>query len=379
MKKLLIINSQPTECHFIRSALADCCTINSCTGPDQAITLLKSDQYDYIILDLPEPSTPKIRLALNSVRQNSALSSVICCGPADNPELIVEAIKHGACYFLAKPLCTHGLQRALLQAGSQHHAVDDQAETKLYGDSQIMRELRHTISLYAKHKDTVLIVGESGTGKDLVAQAIHRRSGREGAFKALDCASIPENLAESILFGAERGAYTDCVQRKGIFEEAAAGTIFLDELAELPRTVQAKLLRTLETRQGTRLGSNKTIQYDVRVVSATNAKHLTNDRLFRADLLSRLETLIIETPPLRLHIEDIPQLARHFMHTLEANHFLTENALDKLCSWHWPGNIRELKNVLTRACILAEGKDCIDSQEILTGSLSRWASAEPGI
>jgi two-component system response regulator AtoC len=234
----------------------------------------------------------------------------------------------------------------------------------LVGDGPAMQALRQTIERIAAHRTTVLILGESGTGKELVARSIHEASPRRGRkFVAINCAAIPAALLESELFGHTRGAFTDAVRDKvGLFEDADGGTIFLDEVGELPLALQAKLLRVLQEGEIRRVGDHASLKVDVRVIAATLrdlALDVAEGR-FREDLYYRLNVVPVTIPPLRARTEDIPQLARFFAERHAAKHNrgqveLTDVALEALLAQPWPGNVRELENVLERALVLADG------------------------
>ncbi|HOZ72135.1 MAG TPA: sigma 54-interacting transcriptional regulator [Spirochaetales bacterium] len=231
---------------------------------------------------------------------------------------------------------------------------------KLLGEGPAMCKVRERIELYAGNEAPVLIVGESGTGKELAAEAIHlgsRRSARR--FLPIDCATLSESLAESTLFGSVKGAFTDAVDKRGAFESARGGTVFLDEIGELALTVQAKFLRTLESGSGSRVGSVDQRRYDVRIVSATNASSLGDARRFRPELFHRISTLVIEMPALRAHKEDLPLLVGALLAEYASEKHVTADTMAKLWGWDWPGNVRELRNVVRRAALLSGGRETI--------------------
>jgi transcriptional regulator with PAS, ATPase and Fis domain len=240
-----------------------------------------------------------------------------------------------------------------------------------------MCEVRKKISLFARFDASVLILGESGTGKELAAAAIHRASGRAAKnFIPLDCASIPETLAESRLFGTVKGAYTDASDSPGVFEAAAGGTLFLDEIGELQLGVQSKLLRVLESRKASRLGSVAEASYNVRILSATDANLYDEPLRFRRELLHRLNTLVLALPPLRSHPEDIPLIAREYLRLEMPDKILHPDAIKKLCSWCWPGNVRELRNTLFRAAVYADRRSEIVAKDIETLGDSAWGGMQ---
>src|SRR5437588_5346586 len=220
-----------------------------------------------------------------------------------------------------------------------------------------MRDIFATIIRVAPTRATVLLAGESGVGKDMIARAIHHHSPRDGRpFVKINCTALPENLMESELFGYEKGAFTGAnTSKPGRFEQADSGSVYLDEIGDVPPSIQVKLLRVLQDREFERLGSNKTLHTDVRVIAATNVdlRAALEQGTFREDLYYRLNVVPLNIPPLRERKEDIPYLAEHFAGKFSGK--LSESAIERLMSYHWPGNIRELENVSERSILLASG------------------------
>jgi DNA-binding NtrC family response regulator len=287
----------------------------------------------------------------------------------------VAAMKDGALDFLAKPIDPDHLlllvERALAQRRllSEYNLLKEEAATRrglpaIIGESAPIRHTMQAVQRAAGSDTTVLLEGESGTGKELFARALHALSERVGGpFIAINCAAIPDTLLEAELFGYEKGAFTGAVQRKpGRFELAQRGTLFLDEVGELPLALQAKLLRAIETRRFERLGGTATIQVDVRLVAATNRglRQAIAARQFREDLYFRLSVFPVTIPPLRDRPEDVPLLARHFVERTcgelgRRPLGLSDRAVEMMRTYRWPGNVRELQNAVERAVILAEG------------------------
>jgi DNA-binding NtrC family response regulator len=288
------------------------------------------------------------------------------------PKLAVEAIKAGAIDYLAKPYAPEELLHAVARCAERHRLLQENASLRaragetyrleqIVGEATVMRQLRQLIQTVAPTDARVLILGESGTGKELVAGALHGLSRRSQAnYVRINCAAIPETLLESELFGHERGAFTGALRQKpGRVEEADGGTIFLDEIADMSRPLQAKLLRFLEDGTFTRVGGTQELRVNVRLIAATNrdiVKAIAEDQ-FREDLFHRLNVVQFRLPPLRERAEDAVLLAEHFLQhfnlTLNKNvSGLSKAARVKLLSHHWPGNVRELRNVIERALIL---------------------------
>jgi len=281
--------------------------------------------------------------------------------------LAVEAMKRGASDFITKPWDNDRLLEALTDALARQGGAASTPRHPLMGGSAAMRKLRALIEHVAPTEANVLVLGENGAGKELVARALHDASRRAGRpFLAVDMGSLPEATIESELFGHRRGAFTDAREgRTGRFVAAEGGTLFLDEIGNLPLPSQAKLLTVLERREVTPLGADRPHAIDVRIVSATNldAARLRDPAVFRPDLLYRLNTIVIEVPPLRARRDDIPALLDHFLTEYRRQYGrphapLAPGVLDALVAHDWPGNVRELRHACERAAILARGADC---------------------
>ena len=292
-------------------------------------------------------------------------------------ETAVEAMKAGAIDFLPKPFSLDHLMTVVNKALEMRNLRDENRQLKeqlgrryefdnIIGRSPQMQDIFATILRVAPSRATVLLAGESGVGKDLIARAIHFHSPRaDKQMVKINCTSIPENLMESELFGYEKGAFTGAQTSKpGKFEQADGSTVFLDEIGDVPAVIQVKLLRVLQEREFERLGSNKTQHIDVRVIAATNQdlRRALEQGTFREDLYYRLNVVPLEIPPLRARKEDIPYLARHFVTKLAPESgtkvtSITEGAIDKLMQYDWPGNVRELENVIERSLVMAPGRE----------------------
>lgn len=290
--------------------------------------------------------------------------------------MAVECMKIGAYDFIEKPFASERLIESVQRALDKRRLLLDnrllrselkfqnQLGPRIIGNSSIMQSLRQTINQLAETDADILLMGETGTGKELVARSLHENSPRSHKnFVAVNCGAIPENLIESELFGHEKGAFTGAeTQRIGKFEYAHGGTVFLDEIESMPLPAQVKLLRVLQERTIERLGSNQTIDIDIRIISATKVElsQVENRQNFRQDLYYRLNVVSLEIPPLRERREDIPQLFQHFL-LIAASRYgkevppLPDNAHQALIPYHWPGNVRELRNVAERYVLLGDG------------------------
>ena len=340
---------------------------------DEALKLIRSQSYDLAILDIKMPGLSGLEL-LDRVRELKSELLVVIMTAEASMKNAVEAMKRGAYDYITKPFdldvidaVVEKVNRAremTTQVSSLKEELKEryQPEKTIIGNSPAMREVYKTIGKVAPSDVTVLIQGESGTGKELIARAIHYNSRRLGKpFIALNCAAIPKELLESELFGFEKGAFTGAVERKlGTFEQANGGTIFLDEIGDMPLDLQAKILRVLQEKEVIRTGGNQSLTVDVRIVAATNQdlEEKVNRKEFREDLFYRLNVVPIHLAPLRERGEDIPLLVDYFLEKscteLEVpRKRCTPEVLRHLASYSWPGNIRELENTIKRAVILS--------------------------
>jgi two-component system response regulator AtoC len=338
----------------------------------EALDLLQSESFDLVISDLRMPRLDGVAL-LERLRASGNEVPVIIVTAHGTIESAVGAMKLGACDYILRPFDIEALKLSIdrvFDAGRirrQNLFLRDELEKSrsgLVGGSIAMQRVHEKIQLVASSKTTVLITGETGTGKELVALAIHRASPRRDAlFVPINCAAIPAEIIESELFGYEKGAFTGAHKdRVGKFELASGGTLFLDEITEMPIALQAKLLRVLQESVIERLGSNRSIPLDLRIVAATNrdARRAIEQGRLREDLYYRINVFSIALPSLRDRREDIPELVRHFMAEFSsagtAAPAITPAALARLSAYDWPGNVRELRNVIERAIVLSRGQ-----------------------
>jgi len=348
-------------------------TVDLARDGDEALRLIRSESYDLAILDIKMPGVSGLDL-LDKVRELKGDLLVVIMTAEAGMKNAVEAMKRGAYDYLTKPFDLDVMDAIVEKANRaremtlQVSTLKDELkeryllENGIIGNSSPMREVYKTIGKVAPSDMTVLIQGESGTGKELIARAIHYNSPRlVKPFIAMNCAAIPKELLESELFGHEKGSFTGATERKpGKFEQANGGTIFLDEIGDMPLDLQAKILRVLQEREITRTGGTQNIQVDVRIVAATNQdlQQLVQQRLFREDLYYRLNVVPINLLPLRERREDILLLVDHFLQKTCAEldiplKKIDQPALDRLAANSWPGNVRELENVIKRAVILS--------------------------
>jgi DNA-binding NtrC family response regulator len=322
---------------------------------------------DLVLTDLKLPGMDGLAL-LEKLREENKQTPVIVMSAFGTVENAVEAMKKGAVDFLPKPFSLDHLSVVVDKALEVRKLRDENRELRealgqryqfenIIGRSAPMQEIFSTVTRVAPTRATVLLCGESGVGKDMIARAIHEHSPRKDRpFVKINCTAIPENLMESELFGYEKGAFTGAnISKPGKFESAHTGTVFLDEIGDVPASVQVKLLRVLQEHEFERLGSNRTQHTDVRVVAATNVdlRAALENGTFREDLYYRLNVVPINIPPLRERKEDIPYLVEHFAEKFGGE--ISEGAMERLLAYHWPGNVRELENVVERSILLAQG------------------------
>ncbi|MFH1861627.1 MAG: sigma-54 dependent transcriptional regulator [bacterium] len=374
--RILIVDDEEEICRLLADNLSsEHQTVEWTTHPSEVLEKVKAAPYELVILDVRMPEISGMQL-LPSLKKASPETAILVISGFGNIAVAVKAMKEGADDYLEKPfrdfdeirmIAERLIKAARIRIENQllRRQLEDKFQLdKLISASSLMQEVFALVKKIAPISATVLIAGETGTGKERIARTLHNLSSRaNGPFVSVNCGGLPEGLLESLLFGHEKGAFTGAFRRtRGYFEEADGGILFLDEVGETPPALQVKLLRVLQERTFQRVGGNENISTDVRLVAATNKDLETevNQGRFRQDLYYRLNVITVALPPLRERREDIPLLARYFVDKytkafkckpLE----LTSEAIILLCQQPWPGNVRELENGIERAVALAEG------------------------
>jgi two-component system response regulator AtoC len=383
MRRVLVVDDEENLRLVLRTLLKRAgYEVEVASSGEEALEKVETFGPDVVLTDVRMPKMGGLDL-LSALRAKNSPATVIVMSAYGSVDLALEAIKAGAYDYVAKPFKPDEIlltlrkaeERELLRRENRQLREEIRKENKLddiLAKSASMLEIFRTIGKIAEYKTTVLISGESGVGKELVARAIHRRSSRSGGpFVAINCGAIPENLLESELFGHKKGAFTDAsADRRGLFEEATTGTLFLDEIGELPLALQVKLLRVLQEETIRRLGDSKDVKIDVRIIAATHrdlAAEVKAGR-FREDLYYRLNVLPLTIAPLRERREDIPLLIDHFLARNNvrlgtAIRGLDAEARKALIDYAWPGNVRELENTIERAMVLADS-DSLHIQDL---------------
>lgn len=381
---IVIADDEPFICDLLRDLLEpEGAHVHVATSGTDALAAVAKNEPDLAVLDVGMPA-PDGLAVLRQLREEGNDLPVIIVTAQESSMVTIEAMQHGAYDYIAKPFdpdaVLHVVARALeyRRLTRRVRSLEQQVGSRdprdiLIGRSAAMQEVYKLIGRVAGSDTTLLITGESGTGKELVAQVAHQVSERrDGPFIVVNCAALPETLLESELFGHEKGAFTGATaQRKGRFELAARGTIFLDEIGEMSPSTQKKLLRVLQNRTFERVGGNVTVKANVRVIAATNRDLLleVEQGRFREDLYYRLNVIAIHMPPLRDRRDDIPLLVQHFLSRKTGGRSshrprITEEAMERLLSYDWPGNVRQLENSIERAVVLSQGQ-LIEATHIL--------------
>ncbi len=380
MARILIVDDEIKMARLLEITLKnEGYQVEKAYSSHEALKKIKSKSYDVVVTDLKMPGMDGIEL-LRIVKKNYPSTQVIMITAFGTIQSAVKAMKEGAFHYLTKPLNLEELKEVLKGALKVKKLEEENillrqeilGEGEIIGKSKAIKEVMELARKVAPEDTTVLLQGETGTGKELVARAIHKLSPRKnGPYVVVNCAAIPENLLESELFGHRKGAFTGALKdKKGRIEIADGGTLFLDEIGSLSLPLQAKLLRFLETKEIQPLGSEDTFRVDVRVIAATNQdlRKRVEEGNFREDLFYRLNVFPIYIPPLRERKEDIPLLANYFLklYSKKMNkkiEKIDDGAMELLLKYSWPGNVRELENVIERAVVLADSP--IVSKEFL--------------
>ena len=374
--RLLIVDDEEDMLRLLKRSLSTDlnCDIETAPNAYQALSLLEETPFEVILADIRMPGMDGMEF-LDRIRRDYPGLTVVLMTAYGTIDLAVRAIKNGAYDFITKPFehdkLTHMLGKALERSRLvrenlflQRRVKAHESFQKMVGVSPKMRKIFETLRLISYPDVTVLITGESGSGKDMAAKAIHSLSRRgKGPFVAVNCPNLPENILESELFGYRKGAFTHATQdKKGLFWEAQGGTVYLDEIGDISPTLQTKLLRVLQDKEIRPLGQTKTVKVDVRIISSTNQDLAAKIKagFFREDLFYRLNVMSLRMPPLRERKEDIPLLVDHFL-----NRFCTEfkkeaktvapSLMQRLVNYPWRGNVRELENIISRAVLLSAG------------------------
>ncbi|NOZ00477.1 MAG: sigma-54-dependent Fis family transcriptional regulator [Deltaproteobacteria bacterium] len=385
-RSILIVDDEKDMCDLVVEFLGrDGYEVDSAQSGSQALVKFKAHEFDVVITDLRmrEMDGMEVLKAIKSLRPDVPVIMITAFGSIDRA---IEAMKAGAFYFVTKPFKMRQIAALVGKAVEQRLLVQENRRLKkevrgLYdseqvvGHSKAMVEIFRLVDLVADSASNILITGGSGTGKEVIARAIHFRSNRaDGPFVPVNCSAIPEGLLESELFGHAKGAFTGAYQaRRGLFLEASGGTLFLDEIGDMGMALQAKLLRVLQDRMIRPVGSNKESHTDARLIAATHRdlKAAVRDGDFREDLFYRLSVIPINIPPLRERLADIPLLVDHFLRKYAAisggkPKRVTARAMDDLQNRVWEGNVRELENIIERLVVLTPG-DTIDVDDLPAG------------
>ena len=376
---MLLLDDEVNLCRSLSRALQrEDLHVDAFTNPADAVDALSRTSYALALVDLLMPGMGGLEF-LREVRRLSPDTLVVIMTAYATIQTAVEAMRSGAFDYLQKPFTNEEARQHVDRALQHFHLLQENRNLRdqlanRYGMSNIvavskpMQEVFRVIERVANSSATILITGESGTGKELIARALHTQSGRStGPFVAINCGAIPSELLESELFGYEKGAFTGAHNsKKGLVEQADSGTLFLDEISELLPRLQVKLLRVLQERELQRVGGDRAIKVDVRVIAATNADLAERIRSgdFRPDLFYRLNVVSVRIPPLRERVDDILPLAHHFLRKHDGSQRITgvdTVAAQILRHYQWPGNVRELENAVERATLLAKGEEITPS------------------
>ncbi|RMF94113.1 MAG: sigma-54-dependent Fis family transcriptional regulator [Candidatus Schekmanbacteria bacterium] len=395
MPRIMVVDDEKNLLEFMEIMLEqEGFNVTTCQNGEKALKILKEELFDIVITDIKMPRISGIDI-LKYIKNTSPDTDVIMITAYASHETAVEAMKAGAYDYISKPFNNEQIKLVIRKALEKHTLKkenvrlrrrferEESSRNKIIGNSKEIKNVLELIKKVSKTNSTVLIYGESGTGKELVARAIHENSQRANQpFESINCGALTETLLESELFGHEKGAFTDAIRtQQGLFEIADGGTLFLDEIGETSQSTQVKLLRVLQEMEIKRVGGNKRIKVDVRIVSATNKdlKKLVQEGKFREDLFYRVNVFPITVPPLRKRLDDIPDLVEYFIKKCSKENGrkapnLHPDTLSLMKQYSWPGNIRELENVIERLLILCPDNEITPNylpEEIKNPNLSK--------
>ena len=370
---ILIVDDEPGMCNFLRRALQDdCAVVRVASNVEEAEEFRKREHFDLLIVDIRLPGVSGVKW-VQTLRAYGDQADVIFITAYADLETAIDALRVSASDFVIKPFRLEQILNSVDRCLERRHVFRENmllrrqvdqiySDKEIVGHSPAIKNMNEIIERIASSPVTILIEGETGTGKELVARHVHHLCGLTGPFVPLNCSSISPELIESELFGHARGAFTGATNaREGLFSYAKNGTLFLDEISEMPLSMQAQLLRVLEEKKVRPVGSDRETPVNTRVIAATNrrlAEEVEASR-FRQDLFYRLEVVTVRVPPLRERLDDIPELARHFIQNLSVELgmqpiSLTHDEIKTLQNYTWPGNVRELKNVIERYLLLGK-------------------------
>jgi DNA-binding NtrC family response regulator len=381
---LIVDDEEIVRSSCLRILSAEDYTLDIAESAGSALEKMRETHFDLVLTDIIMPGTTGLDL-LKKIKEEQPETDVIIITGYGTVKTAIEALQYGAYDFIEKPFTPEVLLNAVSRCLEKKRLLLENIRLKreinalysldnIIGTSPEMQKIFKLIATVAPAGSTVLVTGESGTGKELVARAVHYNSARrEQPFLVVDCGTIPENLMESELFGHSRGSFTGAVTtERGLLESASGGTLFLDEVSNLPLSMQAKLLRVLQEKELRAIGGRKVVKVDIRFIAATNRdlSEMVREGTFREDFFYRLNVFPINVPPLRNRKEDIPALAYHFLHKYSKElgrnvHHIAAEAMRQLIMHDWPGNIRELENVVHRAVIVCEG-NALKPEHIMT-------------
>jgi len=398
---ILIVDDEPNLRASLKMILMDKYNVMESGAGKDALNKVKKHLIDLVLLDIRLPELSGLDI-LARIKEIDESIDVIMLTAVNTVDTAVEAIKKGAYDFITKPFDVDKLESIIDRLFEKRNLVRENLYLRyeasrgsqfkeIIGKSSIMKDIFQMIDTIAKSSSTVIIYGDSGTGKELAARAIHKRSDRgKNFFVPVNCAAIPENLIESELFGHEKGSFTGAYERHiGKFELADKGTLFLDEIGSLPIGMQTKLLRAIQEKEIERIGGTKPIPTDVRIICATNIdlKDAISKRLFREDLFYRLNVVPITLPPLRDRKEDIPLLVEYFIEKYNKEFGksiagISKDSMDILINYKWRGNVRELENLIERIAVLSSPKEIIQPNHLppeITGDITNLENEYEGL